>query len=202
MRQKKPLSRRSDLVTQEIGNELLIYDLNENKAFNLNQTSAMIWQLCDGNRTISDIAHNMSGKLDTNITEDFVRLALDQFSKDNLLENSPEFDFSVEDISRRDVIRKIGFSTLVALPIVSSLIAPAAVNAQSLNCTGTTGRSLGCACTAISQCQPPTNRCCSSVPGNPRTCVPSGLQASGQPCGVNCDCASGTCLTGAPRVCA
>lgn len=153
MQENKPLSRRSDLVTQETGNEILIYDLNTNKAFNLNQTSAMIWQLCDGNRTISEIARNLSGKLDTNITEDFVRLALDQLGKDNLLENSSEFIFSAENINRRDIIRKIGFSTLVALPIVSSLIAPMAINAGSACVvvpTNTPGR-----LNPNSQCGPP-----------------------------------------------
>ena len=38
----KPKARVSDLVIQESGNELLIYDLKTNKAQSLNETSARI----------------------------------------------------------------------------------------------------------------------------------------------------------------
>jgi hypothetical protein len=44
-----PISRQNNIVTQEVESELLIYDLVENKAFCLNETSAFVWQNCDGN---------------------------------------------------------------------------------------------------------------------------------------------------------
>jgi hypothetical protein len=39
----KPISRKSHIVVQYFGNEILIYDLTENKAFCLNETSALVW---------------------------------------------------------------------------------------------------------------------------------------------------------------
>jgi hypothetical protein len=134
--QIKPLSRRENLVVQEYGSEILIYDLTNNKAFSLNDSSALIWHACDGKHTVSEISAQISNKLNSPVNEDFVQLALEQLKKDNLLENSSEVSINFGGLSRREVIRKVGFATLVALPIVSSLIAPTAVNAQSVACTG------------------------------------------------------------------
>ena len=83
----KPLARRKDIVIQEFGKELLIYDLKTNKAFNLNETSASIWQLSNGEYTISEITDQLSQKLKALVSEELVLLALDQLQKDRLLEN-------------------------------------------------------------------------------------------------------------------
>lgn len=66
---KNPLFRQDNIVIQELENELLIYDLNRNKVFCLNETSAMVWQLCNGHNSILEISRLMSEKLKTNIPE-------------------------------------------------------------------------------------------------------------------------------------
>ena len=45
MKEITPRSRRNDLVVQEMDGEILIYNLTENKAFSLNETSALVWEL-------------------------------------------------------------------------------------------------------------------------------------------------------------
>lgn len=143
----KPVSRTSDIVVQNFDNEVLIYDLTENKAFSLNETSALVWQLCDGHKTVSEIAKSLSEKLKSPISEDFVMLALEQLKRDNLLENASEVSTDFGGLSRREVIRKVGFASLVALPVISSLVAPLAVQAASA-CGG------NCRCTnaTVSSC--------------------------------------------------
>lgn len=123
--------RKDNLVMQHLENEILIYDLILNKAFCLNKTSAMVWELCDGSRSIAEISVEMSRRLNELISEDFVLLALDQFRHDGLLENEKELSNYFTNFSRRSIIKKVGFASLVALPIVSSIIAPQAVLAQS-----------------------------------------------------------------------
>ena len=54
-----PKSRNNEIVVQEADKELLIYDLTTNKAMMLNETSAIIWQMCDGKTTVGQ----MSGQL-------------------------------------------------------------------------------------------------------------------------------------------
>ena len=40
-----PMARHQEIVEQRLGKELLIYDLNNNKAYCLNKTSAMIFSI-------------------------------------------------------------------------------------------------------------------------------------------------------------
>ena len=50
-----PKGRHNDLVVQDSENEVLIYDLKLNKAYCLNETSALIWRLCDGTKSVAEI---------------------------------------------------------------------------------------------------------------------------------------------------
>jgi hypothetical protein len=140
MRQFIPLAKKENIVIQELDNEVLIYDLNINKAFCLNETSAIIWQLCDGTKTVSEISQAVGNKFNSTVSEDFVWLALEQFRKDKLMTNDFEgvFEEVFKGQTRREVIRKVALASMVALPVVSSIIAPTAINAQSGTCICTT----------------------------------------------------------------
>lgn len=185
----KPVSRKSDLVTQEHEKEILIYDLLIDKAYSLNETSSLIWNLCNGKNSVAEITSSLSKKLNSSVNEDFVWLALEQLKKDNLLANGEEISIDFGGLSRRDVIRKIGFASLVALPVISSLIAPTSINAAS-NCPATL-RPNGCACTSNSQCGPgSTTGCCyDNSACNTRFSTPNGNACSNN----NCQCASNCC---------
>ncbi|MCB1022955.1 MAG: PqqD family protein [Acidobacteria bacterium] len=128
----KPMVRDHDLVFQVSGNELLIYDLKKNKAYCLNETSALIWNLCNGKNTAAEISGRISSHLGAQVSEDFVLLALNQFADDELMQND-NAAFSVSrGLSRRELIRKVGFASAVALPLISSITAPKAASAQSV----------------------------------------------------------------------
>lgn len=130
----KPESRKSDIVVQELEDEVLVYDLLKNKAFCLNKTSAVIWQNCNGERTLEEIAEVCSKKLKADVNAEMVWLALEKLRKENLLEKESYIEDSYNGLSRREVIRKIGFSSMIALPIISSLVAPTASSAASAIC--------------------------------------------------------------------
>lgn len=127
-----PIARKSGLVVQEMPDEVLVYDLNSNKAHCLNQTAATVWKACDGKQTVSDIAAAF-GKGN----EDLVWLAIDQLSENDLLEAGVVSKFKGQ--SRRDVIKKIGLASIIAVPVIASLVAPQnALAAQSCNCVNNT----------------------------------------------------------------
>ncbi len=149
-----PQSRKSNIVVQEFETEVLIYDLTINKAFCLNPTSTLIWQLCDGTNSISQISEIISRKLKTPFSDDLIWLALDQFKGDNLLEQNDELWIEFGGLNRRQVIKKVGFTSMVMLPIISSIIAPTSAMAQS------GGLALLAACSSSSQCQ---SQHCASV---------------------------------------
>jgi hypothetical protein len=124
-----PLARTSGLVVQEMPDELLVYDLNSNRAHCLNQTSASVWKACDGKTSVRDIASLFGSGAD----EDLVWLAIDQLNENDLLENEIRSKFHGE--SRREVLKKIGLASVIAIPVIASLVAPQnALAAQSCNC--------------------------------------------------------------------
>ena len=131
----RPISRKDDLVVQELNGEVLIYDLRENKAFCLNETSALVWQACDGNRTAGDIGKQLGN-------EDMVWLALDDLKREKLVEHELATPAKYNGMSRRQVISKIAMGSMLALPVIASLTAPAA--AQTGSCIGMCGQTLIC----------------------------------------------------------
>jgi len=137
-----PKSRKENLVVQELEGEVLIYDLEKNKALCLNQTSALVWQSCDGSRTIAEIGDVVGKQLNSQVGEDLVWLALDQLSRENLIDNKSEIKTRFAGMSRREAVRKVGLASLVALPVIASLTAPVAAQTASACNTGVT-----CTCT-------------------------------------------------------
>lgn len=145
-----PVARKDGLVIQETSDEVLVYDLTSNKAHCLNQTAAFIWKSCNGNNSIPDIIKRFEIETGVGVHEDLVWLAIDQLNDKNLLEKEITAKFAGK--SRREVIKKLGLATVVALPIVASLTAPTSVMAStSCACTGPGD------CLAQTMCPNPAN---------------------------------------------
>ncbi len=128
------MARKDGLVVQEMPDELLVYDLDTNKAHCLNQTALNVWKACDGKNNIADLARMYGSG-----NEDLIWLAIDQLNENDLLEKESELDFNGR--TRRDLIKKVGFASVIALPVVASLTAPSSILAVG-----------SCACTANSDC--------------------------------------------------
>jgi hypothetical protein len=128
-----PTARKNGLVVQEMPDEVLVYDLDSNKAHCLNQTAASVWKSCDGKTSVADIAEVLASNTGSRISEDLVWLAIDQLSENNLLEQQIRADFAGR--SRREVIKKIGLASVIAIPVIASLVAPqSALAASSCRC--------------------------------------------------------------------
>ncbi len=130
-----PIARNRDLVVQEVPDEVLVYDLKNNKAHCLNSTAAEVWRQCDGLRSAGEIAGSLTAVKGLPVNEDIVWLAIDQLRDIDLLENATAE--RPGSMSRREAIKKAGLAAAIALPIVASLAAPAsALAATSCSCTG------------------------------------------------------------------
>ncbi|MEO8071682.1 MAG: PqqD family protein [Acidobacteriota bacterium] len=125
-----PTARKEGLVIQEMPDEILVYDLETNQAHCLNQTAASVWKNCDGVNSVTDIKLKLEKEFNSVIPEDFVWLAIDQLSKDKLLEK--EIETKISGLSRREVIKRIGFASMAALPVVAMLSFPQ--NALAVGC--------------------------------------------------------------------
>lgn len=160
---KLPLAKTTDIVVQTLGKEILIYDLNTHKAYNLNETSAMVYKACDGKTTFSELSAK------NNFTYDIIFLALNELQKENLVEDDKSYYSHFAGMSRREAIRKVGLSTAVALPVIAMLVAPKAADAQSGTAAcgdfldSCSGAGQGTCCAGLTCC-PVLNECYSRCP--------------------------------------
>lgn len=125
-----PCARRSKLVVCELADETIVYDLERHRAHCLNRTAALVWELCDGEHTVSLMSERMGERLSARVPEELVRLALGQLADRDLLMPG---DFVPEPtpVSRRAMMRRLGLAAAIALPLVTSIISPTPVMAQS-----------------------------------------------------------------------
>ena len=142
----KPRARRDGLVIQELPDEVLIYDRDRDKAHCLNETAALVWKYCDGKTTVPKMAQRLERALNTaDVDEKVVWYALDQLSKDHLLEDNMLPPAVFVGMSRREMVRALGVAAVVAVPLVTSIVAP--TPAQAATCLPTSA-----ACTSSAQC--------------------------------------------------
>lgn len=126
-----PIARSTDIVHQFLDKEVLIYDLKAHKAYNLNETSTIIYHSCNGKTSFEELKNKYQ------FTDDLIFLALEDLRKADLLEESEILSKSpFAGMSRRDVIKKVALGTMIAMPVISSLIVPTAARASSV-CTDT-----------------------------------------------------------------
>ena len=144
--QNKPQTRQDGLILRELDNEILIYDTENNKAHCLNETAALVWKQCDGRRTPAEISRTLSQQLGTPIDERVVWFALKQLSRDHLLEEplTPPAVFTAG-LNRREMVRVLGLAAVVAVPLVTSIVAP--TPAQAATCLPS-----GASCTNSAEC--------------------------------------------------
>ena len=116
------MSRSNGLVVYEIPGEVLVYDLDSNKAHCLNESAALVWKYCDGTNSIADIMLAFESNGHGKVTEDFIWLAIDQLNENKLLQTrtTPRF----QEQTRRQVLKNIGLATMIALPFIASIVAP------------------------------------------------------------------------------
>lgn len=153
-----PLAREARLIIKELDGEVLVYDLDSDKAHCLNQTAALIWKLCNGKRTVAQLRELIERETALASPEEVVWLALDQLEKFRLLESVPSKPPSLAGMKRRQIIKTFGIAA-VALPVIVSIVSPTAVSAGSKMAPG------GC-CDGNGNCE--SNSCVPQTP--PITC--------------------------------
>ena len=161
----RPVARKLDLVTREMPDEMLVYDLKTHQAHCLNQTAATVWKYCNGKNSVTDIAELLALETSTAVDEAATWLAIERLGKANLLEVRVTPPVETSRLGRREVMRRMGLGAAIAVPLVISVVAPVAALAAS--CIPLT--QLGCGVSAASCCTTAqnapaiacqTNKCC------------------------------------------
>jgi Coenzyme PQQ synthesis protein D (PqqD) len=125
------LARKDELVVQDLPDEVLVYDLKNHKAHCLNKTAAFIWNHCDGQTTVEDIAKMMEQEWHTPVTEDAVWFAVNKLSKAELLQQRIALPEAKAGMSRRSAMRRLGVGALL-IPVVMTIVSPTAMAGSSI----------------------------------------------------------------------
>jgi hypothetical protein len=151
-----PRARTEGLVIQELPDEVLVYDRDRDKAHCLNQTAALVWKYCDGKTTVTDMAKRLERDLKSGrVDEKVVWYALGQLSKDHLLEETVVPPAILAGMSRREMVRVLGLAAVVAVPLVTSIVAPTPAQAATCLPSGSACSPVGTSTTCCSgQCNP------------------------------------------------
>jgi Coenzyme PQQ synthesis protein D (PqqD) len=116
----KPKARDDNLFVQQLGDELILYDMERGKYHQLNGTAALVWKSCDGRRTLTDLTALVRAQRSPEADEEVVFHALQLLSGARLLSGSISERPVTHD--RRAFLRKLAAGgTTVALATVCSL---------------------------------------------------------------------------------
>ena len=139
-----PRARTNRLVTRDLGDELLVYDLERHKAYCLNQVAMQVFRHCDGGTTIPDMARGVGNALGLLVDEQTVRLGLVRLQKAHLLDSALPQTLHT---SRREMLRTLGRAAAVVVPLVTAITVPTSAQAQATGCLAN-----GVPCISNSQC--------------------------------------------------
>jgi coenzyme PQQ synthesis protein D (PqqD) len=161
-----PAARNEGLVIESLGDELLVYDSERDRAHSLNAVAAAVWELCDGDRDVGELADAATARLGEPVSEDAVWRALSQLDERRLLVGELPQRMSGPEFSRRTALARaglIGASAAFAAPLVKSIVVPTAAEAGA-SCVPPGGQCgvpvEGCNTTGFPPCCPVPNIAC------------------------------------------
>ena len=133
-----PQSRKHQILTQRVGEELVIYDERTHDAHRLNGTAAQVWEMADGVRTVPELATALRtnlatgdhATLETEESETLVRLALEELDRAGLLVQAIP-PIAIAPINESMTRRQMLVVAAALLPVVASIVAPTPAMAQS-----------------------------------------------------------------------
>ena len=131
MQTDKPRARQSDVISEEIHGERVIYDNSNKKVHHLNPTMCWVWSHCDGSRTIDELIAALHSDTGCEDARGLIASGLKQLAEANLLEPGSVDRTALEDqrstVSRRAAI----VAGISAVPIMTSILAPTPAAAKS-----------------------------------------------------------------------
>ena len=75
------------IIAQQVLEEMVLYDAEREEGYSLNESARLIWDLCDGKRSIVDICNELASPLsiDADLLHEDVLVAIQQLVAMNLI---------------------------------------------------------------------------------------------------------------------
>lgn len=163
-----PEGRTDALLSEQVGEETVVYDLTNKDVHCLSPLASAVFARCDGRTAPARIAEVAQERLGRPVSVDEVSAAISQLAERSLLTTPPLVQHAGNGFSRRDLVKKSAVvgGMAFAAPLITSIAAPTAAMAAGYIPTGCTG------CGGNSDCV--SNHCCQTNPGkecNQSCCV-------------------------------
>jgi hypothetical protein len=144
--ERMPAARLTGLVMSEVGTETVVYDTEHHHIHHLNPTSAAVWQLLDGRRTMRELVRDARVRLGADVAEEVVEAAVLQLHDANLLDGALPARLRLTGQSRRRFLKRAVVAGAGAGAAIVSVTAPTAAQTAS-GCTNTCGGNESNCCT-------------------------------------------------------
>jgi hypothetical protein len=116
-----PRARRSGFLIKDVGDQLVMFDQSGQRLHVLSRTSALVWRLCDGKRTVADLVELVGAEFGAPVNESLITLALEQLDEAHLLERPFAAATGDGGLSRRDLLhRAAAVAAGIMLPTITS----------------------------------------------------------------------------------
>lgn len=132
-----PRKKSDGLVIENLETELLIYHPGTEEAHCLNSLTAFVWQHCDGNASVEQLAVQASREFNANVSPSEIEAVLATLSAaDLLVEKVCLADVAVaadaEHVARSRFIRAAAVATVAAAFSMVSILTPTAEAAMTV----------------------------------------------------------------------
>lgn len=192
-RRYRPTARTAELLVEEFGDEMLVYDQSNDRIHCLTATAWRVWGACDGKTTVDELAPALS--LDPEVVHD----ALEQLEACELLGGGAGAGVTRREAAAR--LARIGAAAASA-PLIYSIAAPTPALAASeatceaLGCgqTSTTCATAGCTVCQMKSCSggSTSGSYCVAV-CNTTNCSATTAKSKCSKTGCVCNPGTGTC---------
>lgn len=146
-------SLRTGLRHQKLDDELLVYDPRDERIHLLNAPTAAVFEMVEQRVTRDAIVTRLEEIHGSRRGSPLLALALDELAKARLIESDDGPVKGIPEVSRRQMIQRLGVGALVLIPAISSLV-PSAAYAIS-------GCGISCPNGNAGLCTTPGCTCCS-----------------------------------------
>ena len=123
MQTDKPRVRQSDLLSEEMHGERVIYDNRNKKVHHLNPTMSWVWSHCDGSRTIDELIAALQSDTGCDDARGLITSGLKQLAEANLLEPG-SVDLTALGVQRSTVSRRAAVIAGISIAVTDNDLDP------------------------------------------------------------------------------
>lgn len=121
--------RRGDVIIQEIDLETMVYDPVSAEFHLLNPLAAFVFRHADGGATLDEMVEKSRAALERETGRADVDSAVAELDRVKLLE--PRDGDAAQRVTRREMVHRLAAAAVLAVPLITTLAAPAAAMAAS-----------------------------------------------------------------------